>query len=179
MLAMMIGLYLLAAPPAAQAPAATCLPPFWGGVLAGGSDRRDVEKLYGRGYFVANEGDSGGSWYRDAKGTVTLHAVYYTDRVVGDLEVFEGNALPPSARKRPEAVSSYLQPPFLHGGLAFGAAEEAVLSNMGTPSRKEKSEEGLETLVYVTSCRCELESGISFAFKKGRLVKVVYWSDPA
>jgi hypothetical protein len=178
MLTMIIGMYFLAASQAVQAPAPTCLPPFWGGVLAGSSVKGDVLKLYGRGIFVSKEGDTGGSYYRDAKGTVTLHAVYYTDTVVGDLEVIEGNAIPLNARQRPEAVSPYLKPPFLHAGLAFGSTEEAVLSSMGQPARREKGEDGLVTFVYQSSCRCNVEAGISFVFRKGRLIKAVYWNEP-
>jgi len=179
MISLMLGIYFLAAPQVAPAPQPTCLPPFWGGVLAGSSIKEDVLKLYGPGVFVAEEGDTGGSYYRDAKGSVTLHAMYFTDNIVGVLEVSEGNALPPSARQRPEAVSSYLKPPFLHAGLAFGTKEEAVLAEMGRPARREKASDGLVTLVYLSTCRCELESGISFVLKGGRLVKVVYWGDTA
>jgi hypothetical protein len=176
MLSIIIGL-LLAAPPVAQAPPPTCLPPFWGGVLAGSSIKEDVLRLYGPGIFVSEEGDTGGSYYRDAKGSVTLHAVYYTDNVVGELEVIEGNALPASIRKRPEAVSPYLKPPFLHAGVAFGSTEKAVLVTMGQPTRREKGNGSLVTLAYLSACRCELESGISFIFKDGKLFKVLYWSD--
>ena len=137
--------------------------------------QEDVLRLYGPGIFASEEGDSGGSYYRDAKGSVTLHAVYYTDTVVGELEVIEGNALPPSTRKRPEAVSPNLKPPFLHAGLAFGSTEEAVLAAMGQPTRKEKGNDSFVTFVYLSACRCELESGISFVFKSDRLFKVVYW----
>jgi hypothetical protein len=101
MLSMIIGMYFLAAAQVTQAPPSTCLPPFWGGVLAGSSIKENVLRLYGPGIFASEEGDSGGSYYRDAKGSVTLHAVYYTDTIVGELEVIEGNALPPSTRQRP------------------------------------------------------------------------------
>jgi hypothetical protein len=178
MLSMIVGMYFLAAVQAVQAPPSTCLPPFWGGVLAGSSTKEHVVGLYGQGILAPDEGDSGGSYYRDAKGTITLHAVYYTDQIVGTLEVIEGNALPPNARQRPEAVSPFLKPPFLHAGRAFGATEEAVVSSMGQPTRKEKEEDGLTTFVYLSDCHCELESGISFVFRKGRLFKVVYWHEP-
>jgi hypothetical protein len=177
MLSMIAGMYFLAAPQVVQTPPPTCLPPFWGGVLAGSSVKGDVLRLYGPGIFVSEEGDTGGSYYRDSKGSITLHAVYYTDTVVGELEVIEGNALPLSARKRPEAVSPYLKPPFLHAGLAFGSTEEAILAQMGRPTRKDKDKDGLVTLVYLSTCRCELESGISFALRNGKLAKVVYWSE--
>ena len=133
----------------AQKPPSTCLPPFWGGLLAGASVKKEVLRLYGPGIFASEEGDIGGSYYRDAQGAITLHLVYYTDTIVGELEVIEGNALPLSARQRAEAVSPNLKPPFLHAGLAFGATEEAVLSAMGQPSRKEKGNDGLGTFVYL------------------------------
>jgi hypothetical protein len=162
---------------AVQASPSTCMPPFWGGVLAGSSIKEDVLRLYGPGISAPEEGDTGGSYYLDAKGSVTLHAVYYTDTIVGELEVIEGNALPPSARKRPEAVSPNLKPPFLHAGLPFGSTEEAVLAAMGQPTRKEKEGDSFVTFIYLSACRCELESGISFVFKNSRLVKIVYWHE--
>jgi hypothetical protein len=177
MLSMMIGMFFLAASQVVKAPPSTCRPPFWGGVLAGWSIKEDVLRLYGPGVFAPEEGDTGGTYYLDAKGTITLHAVYYTDTIVGELEVIEGNGLPSSIRQRPEAVSPNIRPPFLHAGLAFGATEGAVLAAMGQPTRKEKGSDGAVTSVYRSACSCELESGISFVFRKGRLFKVVYWHE--
>jgi len=74
MISVMLGIYFLAAPQVAQAPQPTCLPPFWGGVLAGSSIKEDVLKLYGPGVFVAEEGDAGGPTRREkaSDGLVTL-----------------------------------------------------------------------------------------------------------
>jgi len=179
MLSLMIGIYLLVASHGIQQSPSTCepcVPPFWGGVLAGQSTKDHVLRLYGSGVFTPNEGDSGGTYYRDSKRSITLHVVYYTDEMVGALELIQGNALPSSARASSGAVSRYLKPPFLFEGLTFGATEAAVLSRMGTPSREEKDEEGLRTLVFLSTCGWDLESGISFVFRRSRLVKVIYWA---
>jgi len=60
MLSIIFVTYFFAALQVAQQPPTTCLPPFWGGVLAGGSTKEDVLRLYGPGIFVAEEGDSDG-----------------------------------------------------------------------------------------------------------------------
>ena len=59
----------------AALPKPTCLPPFWRGILAGGTTRSEVVRLYGEGVYLPDENGFPSSYYVDAKDTVTLHVI--------------------------------------------------------------------------------------------------------
>jgi hypothetical protein len=160
----------------AQVLAGSCLPQFWGGVLAGSTDRQQVERLLGQGVFVPSENGFPVSYFLDPDNAITVRIEYGTDSLVQTLDVIEGNRVPERIKGDESLVSEFLQPPFVFGGLGdikFGASLESVKTNMGPPTRVLASDE--LQLVYVNPCSCELEGGISFSFVGGRLVKVSYW----
>jgi hypothetical protein len=160
----------------AHALAGLCLPQFWGGILAGNTDRPQVERLLGPGAFVPDESGFPVSYYLDPDESVTIRVEYGTDDLVQTLDVIEGVVVPESLRNDPHLVSKFLRPPFAFGGLGkieFGATPESVKANMGPPTRELSNSQ--RELVYVNPCSCELEGGISFSFTCDRLVKVSYW----
>ena len=160
----------------AQVLAGSCLPQFWGGVLAGSTDRQQVERLLGQGVFVPSENGFPVSYYLDSGNAITVRIAYGTDGLVQTLDVIEGNRVPEQLKGDEALVSEFLRPPFAFGGLGeikFGASPESVKTNMGPPTRVLSGEE--PEFVYVNPCSCELEGGISFSFVGDRLVKVSYW----
>jgi hypothetical protein len=161
-------------------PKPTCLPPFWGGILAGGTSRPEVTRLYGEGVYLPDEKGFPASYYVDTKGAVTLHVIYGTDDLVRVLEITSGNTAPAAWRNDPHIKSPSLQPPFVFGAwgkLSLGDSVEAVTSNMGEPFERQQGSDSEATLLYQSTCSCDLYSGISFTFRGGRLVRVSYWQD--
>lgn len=176
----MSAILLLLLAVATASPKPTCLPPFWRGILAGGTTRSEVARLYGEGVFLPDEKGDPASYYLDRSGAVTLHVVYGTDDLVRTLEIINGNAVPEGSRRNPRLISAYLRPPFVFGGLGaltFGASMEDVRANMGEPVERARGDAESSTFVYHSSCACELASGISFTFRNGHLAKVAFWQD--
>ena len=176
----MIRLLAMLVTMAQPAATPTCLPAYWGGILAGLTNRLVVEKIYGRGIYLPDEGGVPATYYRDNASTVTVHVEYGTDELVERIEIMSGNAIPQALAADPHAVSGSLRAPFVFGAwgaISLGASLADVRSNMGVPQEEQKSPNDQVTLVYKSTCSCELPAGISFTFRAQHLVKVSYWQD--
>lgn len=150
-----------------------CLPPYWGGLLAGMSTEAEVKALYGEGQL----GESGGRSFVDSSKSATLIIEFGTDRVVSSVEVREG--LPPglTAGTAKRLVAARFQPRAgigVHFGLHLGASRDAVRGNLGAPSSSRSDSDG-EIWTYDSSCGCELPAGLSFRFVAERLVGFSVW----
>ncbi len=158
-------------------PGSVCWPLHFSGIALGVTTDSQVERLLGRGVFRRDEGDTGGRYFTDAKGTATLHVVSYTDYVVGEVTLRAGlhPAIKPNERRL--ALSIWFNPEEGFGNwhaLRLGSTEAEVLKNLGQPKKKVTSSEWR----YDTICACELPEYFTIFFKDGRVIKVVF-SAPA
>lgn len=154
-----------------------CWPLHFAGITLGVSTDSQVQRLLGHGVVRKNEGDTGGRYFTDAKGTATLHLVEYTDNVVGELTVSAGidRAIKPSEQQA--AVTKWFTPDEGFGNwhaLHLGSSKDDVLKNLGKPKRRLSPDEW----VYETSCSCEIQDSFRLVFKDGRLKRIVF-SAPA
>src|SRR5450631_3317851 len=67
-----------------------CWPLNFSGVTLGVTSDSEVARLLGKGVARRNEGDTGGRYFIDEGHTATLHAVSYTDSIVGELTLRAG-----------------------------------------------------------------------------------------
>lgn len=154
-----------------------CWPLHFSGITLGVTTSSQVERLLGRGVFRRDEGDTGGRYFTDIKGTATLHVISYTDNVVGEVTLRAGvdPAIRPNERRL--ASSKWFNPEEGFGNwhaLRLGSPKEEVLKNLGQPKKKLSSEEWR----YDTICACEIPEYFTIFFKDGRVVTVVF-SAPA
>jgi hypothetical protein len=127
--------------------------------------------------FRKNQGDTGGRYFVDAKGTATLHVVAYTDFVVGEVTLRTGIDPGIKADEQKLAVSKWFIPDEGFGNwhaLHLGSSKEDVLKNLGEPKEKVSA----NNWMYETSCTCELPEFFNIFFKDGHVIKVVF-SAPA
>jgi len=155
----------------------TCLPAYWGGLLAGLSTDSEVTELYGTGRHDASQGETGARTFVDASKSATLIVELGTDRVVSSVEVREGvpAGLKPGEAKR--MVATRFRPTAgvgVHFGVHLGDSPAAVRDHLGSPTSI-RSEGDTEVWGYESSCACELSAGLSFRFLNGRLVSFSVW----
>jgi hypothetical protein len=158
-------------------PGSVCWPLNFSGIVLGVTTNSQVERLLGRGVFRANEGETGGRYFMDTKGTATLHVISYTDYVVGEVTLSAGvnPAIIPSERIL--ASSKWFNPEEGFGNwhaLRLSSSKEEVLKNLGQPKKKATSDEWR----YDTICACELPEYFTIFFKNNRVIKIVF-SAPA
>lgn len=153
----------------------TCVPPFWGGVLAGSTRVEAVARLFGRGVTTKVRGEDVRFYTDRAKSRTVM--IRFSDNVVTSLDVWEGLAVPglPNAG---DTRSDWLRPTEGLGvwaGVNIGASGSSVRENMGEPARV-LTEDGFSVWVYESSCACELSTGLVFRFRADRLVSFGIWA---
>lgn len=155
-----------------------CLPPYWGGLLAGISTDSEVTRLLGKGHFEEEQGVVGTRYFTDSSKSTTLRVQYGTDLLVATAELREGLDASVSPAVAEEMVSQWLRPANGLGvwwGIHLGDSQSAVRENLGEPS--EIRQEGNETVwSYESACACELATGLSFNFRADRLVAFSIWA---
>jgi hypothetical protein len=137
----------------------------------------DVQKQYGKGYFVADESHLGGRYYIDTAHTVTLHVQIGTDRGIDGVEVQEGIHLP--RKPTPQMLKAAETPRLpvnikIDGELALGATLHEVRARYGKPTT-DRQQGDLRTLGYtIPGSAHSLEYDVNFIFSKGRLTHVLF-----
>ena len=152
-----------------------CWPPHFAGIVLGVTTDPEVKRLLGNGLHSKSEGDSGGRYFVDTKGTATLHSVSYTDWVVGELTLEEGVTV--AVKDRKAATSKWFDPAQGFGNwhaLHLGSTKEEVRKNLGAPA----PESGDNSWRYDSKCACELEVFFTIYFKNDRINKVVFSAPP-
>ena len=155
----------------------TCLPPYWGGILAGSSTDREVIKLYGEGFRTERQGTDV-RLFTDLKRASTVVVQFGTDSIVESLTVWgrlEPGLDEPTVEKM---VSPWLerQDPFGGwGSIHFGDSPQQVRENMGEPIHV-WNDGDLLVWVYNSVCACALETGLSFRFNGGGLLAFEIWA---
>ncbi len=110
-----------------------CWPMHFAGITVGINNDSHVVRLLGAGLFRKDEGDTGGRIFIDKRHSATLHIVFYTDKVVGELTISTG-VLPLSAPDQKKAESQYFNPTEGFGNwhaLHLGSKQEDVINNLG------------------------------------------------
>lgn len=154
-----------------------CWPLNFAGITLGITNDSQVRRLLGNGVFRSGEGDTGGRYFIDKKKSATLHAVMYTDAVVGELAITEGVESSLKKTELDKAVSHFFLPDSGFGNwhsLHLGASKIEVIKNLGNPARR-NNEDSWE---YTTSCTCEIPQFFTVNFKSDRLFQIVF-SAPA
>lgn len=173
-----IGAIVALAAHAAQA-AKVRIPRACAGVRVGLVSDADVQKLFGKGYFAADESHLGGRYYVDPAHRVTLHVMIGTDRIIDGVEYRVGVHFPttPTARMLKAAETTRLTgSEKVDGELPLGATMHDVRARYGKPVQ-DAVEGASRTLVYhVAGSRTPvlLDYDVNFAFRKGRLVGVLF-----
>ncbi len=158
-------------------PGSVCWPLHLSGIVLGVTTDAQVERLLGRGVFRRDEGDTGGRYFTDMRGTATLHVISYTDYVVGEVTLRAGVDPAIKSKERQLAPSKWFNPEEGFGkwhALRLGSSKEEVRKNLGQPKKKLTSDEWR----YDTSCACELPEYFTIFFKDDQVIKVVF-SAPA
>jgi hypothetical protein len=148
-----------------------CWPLNFAGITLGVSTEPQVRRLLGDGIFRKEEGFTGGRIYVDKNHTATLHVVFFTDAVAGELTLAEGVAsLPIDALS--SAESMHFNPAEGFGtwrALRLGSTEAEVIKNLGEPEKR--TEDG--GWVYYTTCACETPNFFTIHFRSGRVASLV------
>jgi hypothetical protein len=153
-------------------PGAVCWPLHFSGITLGVTTDSQVQRLLGQGVLRKNEGDAGGRYFIDGKGRATLHAVEYTDAVVGELTILSDIDPEITPAERTRAATKWFSPNEGFGNwhaLHLGSSKEDVLKNLGAPEKKKSTDEW----TYSTTCACELPEFFTLFFKNGQLFKIV------
>jgi hypothetical protein len=152
-----------------------CWPLHYAGITVGFTTDSEVQRLLGNGVFRADEGDAGGRYFVDTDHTATLHAVAFTDAIIGELTLQEGIDVKPT--EIDSATSKWFNPKKGFGkwhALHLGSTKDEVKSNLGEPIINGSINEWR----YNTKCRCELEIFFTIYFRNDCIYKVVF-SAPA
>lgn len=148
-----------------------CWPLHFAGITVGSTTDSQVQRLFGRGIFRADEGHTGGRYFLDSKRTSTLHVVEGVDRVVDELTVRSGIDPTIKGAERELAVSKWFDPQEGFGNwhaLHLGSSMKDVLDNLGEPQKRLRGDKWL----YETTCACELPAYLTVAFKGGRVIEL-------
>jgi hypothetical protein len=133
--------------------------------------------LYGEGFQSERHGDDV-RLYTDPQKATTVVITFGTDRIVESLTVWGRLEAGLDHTTVEKMVSPWLerQDPFGGwGSLHFGDSQEQVRENMGQPIHVWNDGE-LLVWVYDSVCACELETGLSFRFDRGRLLAFEIWA---
>jgi hypothetical protein len=158
-------------------------PLYCAGIMVGVSPDDDVQRMYRRGLYVANEGHEGphggGRYYIDRRHRVTLHIVIGGNGTVESVSYRSGVHLPPEhQRKRtvPQtAVCTKLTTQeYVQGGIRLGDSSNVVLQQFGKPKKDTRRgttrvlhyAADYETMPYV------LDYEATFRFQNDHLIAV-------
>ena len=135
-----------------------------------------IQRLYGKGLFIADEDHGGGRYFVDPQHQITLHTTIGVDKVISLVECSEGVQLPSSdASSMKLAVTARLKPPKrIIRDLQFGASISDVKRVYGSPKRDETvhGERILQYSFKPNGGTSDYEYYVRFGFKRGRLAKV-------
>ena len=152
-----------------------CGPLHFAGITLGVTTDSEVKRLLGNGLYVKQEGDTGGRYFINPKGTATLHVVNFTDTIVGEVTVQEGVTIAKGQAKT--AISRWFNPKEGFGNghsIHLGSTKDEVKKNLGDPS----VESSLDEWKYYSSCACETDTFFTVHFRNNQIWKVVF-SAPA
>jgi hypothetical protein len=146
------------------------------GVTVGITTDAQVQRMYGKGYFVRGESHLGGRYYLDPRHSVTLHVSIGTDYVVDLVEYRKGVHLPST---RAAALNQATTPRLtgsktVQGGIRLGADSASILRLFGSP-QKGTLKAGDGTMEYEATERTMPDAiGYEgkFLFRHDRLVTV-------
>jgi hypothetical protein len=155
-------------------------PLYWGGILVGFTQEREVVKLYGAGLH-ANKGpgpDCGTRYYTNSTYTLTMVVEFGTDCIVEGLWICRGFVLPPSFSDSAKAkmVSDFFLPykdKFVFPGLQFGDTTQRVFYVLGSPSSK--GTEPTEIDPTIVQKRFNI---LNFKSKKPEILEYTYNASP-
>ena len=107
------------------------------GITVGKTNDATVVKMYGKGYFVADEDHLGGRYYVDSSKSVTLHIQLGPDRIIDDVKFEKGVHLPAKAtpEQLKQAISTQLttDKTLAIKGFGLGVDSATVLKRYGSP----------------------------------------------
>jgi hypothetical protein len=149
-----------------------CWPLDYSGIVLGITTDSQVERLLGEGLIRESEGTTGGRYFVDEKRTATLHAVFYTDDVVGEVTIEEGINPEIHDEEQKNATSKWFNPAEGFGNyhaLRLGSKKEDVIKNLGLPE-EEIEPNGWR---YQSKCCCELPVYFTLFFREDRMFKIV------
>jgi hypothetical protein len=154
-----------------------CWPLHFSGVVLGISTDAEVQRLLGKGAYRPDQGDAGGRYFINTKRTTTLHAVSFTDAVVGEVTLSQGVDPSIGPNELKAVTSPFFDPD--HGfvnvhALRLGSTKAEVLENLGPPEGDQTSNDWR----YSTSCACEVPEYFRIFFRKGRVYQVVFSAPP-
>jgi hypothetical protein len=158
-------------------PGTVCWPLNFSGITLSVTSDSEVERLLGKGVARKNEGDTGGRYFIDEGHTATLHAVSYTDSIVGELTLRAGVDPAIHASELKQAESKWFNPTHGFGNwraLHLGSSRDEVLKNLGEPKKRIAANDWR----YETNCECELPEYFDVVFKDNTVERVVF-SAPA
>jgi len=160
----------------------TPYPLYCAGVVVGMSRMADVQKMYGDGLFVAEEGHGGGRYFVDPKQEVTLHVESGVDNVIETVSLSRGVRLPDKYKKGTavpkQAIAPRLSVKEELSWINLGNRADKILDHFGPP-KEDKAKQGIRTIIYETdytkspyvlAYRAELE------FEDDKLVSVTLYN---
>jgi hypothetical protein len=133
-----------------------CWPLNFSGITLGVTSDSEVERLLGKGVARKNESDTGGRYFIDEGHTATLHAVSYTDSIVGELTLRAGVDPAIHASELRQAESKWFKPTDGFGNwhaLHLGSSPDDVLKNLGDPGKESPQMTGGTKPSVSASCR--------------------------
>ena len=154
-----------------------CWPLYFAGIVVGVTNESQVRRLLGNGHFDRDEGSTDGLYFIDRQHKMTLHAVMYTDGVVGELSISRENNSNFNTEVLNQAVTDNLNVADGFGNwhrLKLGSTKQEVLENLGKPT-KANSE---SVWRYDTRCSCEIQNYFMIYFSNGKIDRVVFLVPP-
>jgi len=149
------------------------------GIRVGVSTDAQVQRHYGKGYFVESEGHGGGRYFVDSRHRVTLHTEIGVDQIIESLEYQQGVHLPrqPTTAVWRQATAARLSAhEKVQGGIQLGARAQAVLGHYGRPTTNRlNSSTGVRIITYTADEKAMADVlfyEAEFRFRNDRLVGV-------
>ena len=136
----------------------------------------DIQKRYGKGYFVRDESHGGGRYFVDPAHRVTLHVELGPDHTIDELVYQRGVHLPgnPTAKMLRAAETSRLTDhETVDNVIALGATPHAIRALYGKP-HKESEENGERILAYDYYPPNQVGYDANFVFRNAALVRVYF-----
>ena len=147
-------------------------PLHYSGIVLGITTEPQVERLLGQGVIRELEGTTGGRYFVDEKRTATLHAVFYTDGIVGEVIIEEGINPVIHKEEQKKATSKWFNPAEGFGNyhaLRLGSKKEEVIKNLGLPAEKIEP----NGWRYQSKCCSGLPVYFTLFFREDRMFKIV------
>ena len=137
----------------------------------------EVVALYGNGYFVSDEGHSGGRYYINRDRSVTLHTVIGVDDIIEQVELSQGIEIPSGISPPYDAlISPQLETmPVVDKNISFGMMPDELINILG--SQKSEKRDGKKRIIEYeateeTDTRVLMNYSATYTFIEDKLVKV-------